>query len=162
KGIDRAEMERVLALERTLPEWPLPDGPAWVLGHQLWWSDDLQPARVLLTEFREALAARDDPVEAIALWHLTFLEWRAGNWDLAERYLADSLSLTTQTGRAGGWPAQESPSSAIAAHRGRVDTAREEAEQAIVDAEAIDIRVSASGHRWVLGFLALSQGNAAA
>jgi len=161
QGIRRAEMEEALALERALPEWPLSDGPTWSFGHQLWWSDDLDAARPLLDEFRRALNARSDPEEAVALWHLSFLEWRAGNWELAARYLTDSFSVTTQAGRVGMWPAQESPATAIAAHRGDIDEARAGAEQAIVEAEAKGIRIAESGHLWVLGFIELSLGNAA-
>ena len=40
------------------------------------------------------MKARNDPArEADALWHLGLLEWRAGNWELADRYMADSLDL---------------------------------------------------------------------
>jgi len=162
QGIPRAEMEKALVLERALPEWPLGDGPTWAFCHQLWWSDDLDLARPLLHEFREALHARNDPEEATALWHLGFLEWRAGNWELAARYLADSLSLTTQTGRVGMWPAQEAPATVVAAHRGQIDEARAQAEHAVAEAEAEGIRIAESGHRWVLGFIELSLGNAAA
>ena len=162
QGIPRAEMEEALALERALPDWPLIDGPTWVFGHQLWWSDDLDQARPLLHEFREALNARDDPEEATALWHLTFLEWRAGNWELAARHLADSLTLTTQAGRLGMWLAQEAPATVIAAHRGQIDEARAGAEVAVAEAESEGIRIAESGHSWVLGFIELSRGNAAA
>ena len=162
RGIPRAEMDEALALERTLTEWPLMDGPANAFVYQLWSSGDLDSARLLLHECREALHARSDPEEAVALWHLTFLEWRAGNWELAARYLADSLSLTTQAGRRGMWPAQEAPATAIAAHRGRIDEARALAEHAVAEAEEQGIHVAASGHGWVLGFIELSLGNAAA
>ena len=162
RGIPRAEMDEALALERTLTEWPLMDGPANAFVYQLWSSGDLDSARLLLHECREALHARSDPEEAVALWHLTFLEWRAGNWELAARYLADSLSLTTQAGRVGMWPAQEAPATAIAAHRGRIDEARALAEHAVAEAEEEGIHVAESGHRWVLGFIELSLGNAAA
>ena len=41
------------ALARAaLPEWPLDDGPTSVLGHQLWWSADVERARVLFEEVR--------------------------------------------------------------------------------------------------------------
>ena len=79
---------------------PLTDGLMAVLCHQLWWSDDLDPARRLLQELREVLNARNDAEgDARALWHLGLLEWRAGNWDEADRYAADSLELGTQLGR---------------------------------------------------------------
>ena len=130
--------------------------------YQLWASGDLDSARLVLHEYREALRARSDPEEAVALWHLTFLEWRAGNWELAAQHLADSLSLTTQAGRVAMWPAQEAPATAIAAHQGHIDEAREQAEHAAAEAAEEGIHIAESGHRWVLGFIELSLGNAAA
>jgi hypothetical protein len=41
RGIPLQEMELALALERSLPEWPLAHGPAAVSGHQLLWSGEL-------------------------------------------------------------------------------------------------------------------------
>lgn len=162
RGIPRTEMDEALALERALPEWPLMDGPTNAFGYQLWASGDLDSARVVLHEFREALQARMDPEEAVALWHLTFLEWRAGNWDLAARHLADSLSLTIQAGRIGMWPAQEAPATLIAAHRGHIDEARTQAEHAVNEAMQEGIKIAEAGHLWVLGFIELSLGNARA
>ena len=50
----------------------------------------------------------------------------------------------------------------IAAHRGRIDDARARAQGAIAHAEAEGIRIAQSGHGWVLGFVELSLGDAAA
>ena len=68
-------------------------------------------------------AARNDPAgEAQALWSLSLLESRAGNWDEADRCTTDSLELWTQLDRV--IPPYEFPAAIIAAHRGRVDEAR--------------------------------------
>ena len=32
RGIPSCEMDEALSLERSLPEWPLEDGPTWVYG----------------------------------------------------------------------------------------------------------------------------------
>ena len=162
QGIPRAEMDEALALERALTDWPLMDGPTNAFGYQLWASGDLGTARVVLREFLQALHARSDPEEAVALWHLTFLEWRAGNWDVAARHLADSLSVTTQAGRVGMWPAQEAPATVIAAHQGHIDEVRAQAEHAVAEAKQEGIQIAESGHLWVLGFIELSLGNAPA
>jgi DNA-binding CsgD family transcriptional regulator len=160
RGIPRKEMKQALALERTLPEWPLADGAMWVSAHQLVWSDDLERARRLLDEWHEAVKPRDAPEQASPLWYLSILEWRAGNWRLAAQYAAESLMLREQIGRDNA-PARW-PSAIIAAHRGEVDTARGHAERALVGAEAADNRVAQSGNRWVLGFIELSLGDPAA
>ena len=47
---DRARWSEALSLERSLPGWPLDDGPTWVLGWQLCWSADFDRARSLIEE----------------------------------------------------------------------------------------------------------------
>ena len=50
----------------------------------------------------------------------------------------------------------------IAAHRGRIEDARARAQAAVARAEAEGMYVAQSGHRWVLGFIELSLGDATA
>ena len=163
RGIPRERMEEALALERSLPvgRGSLSGRPTLVHTYQLVWSDELDRARRLLEEWREALKGRDEPVEAGALWQLSVLEWRAGNWELSARHAADSLALRAQFGREGGQPMLELPAALIAAHRGQIEDARNRSERALVLAEADGIRLGESGHRWVLGFIELSLGDAA-
>jgi DNA-binding CsgD family transcriptional regulator len=160
RGIPALELEEALALERALDEWPLDGGPTVVFGYQLWWSADVDRARALFQEVRSAVIARNDPAaEAFALLFLSFLEWRAGNWDEAERYTTASLDLWTQLGRL--IPPREFPAAIIAAHRGKVDEARARSQRALARAEAEGIGIGQSGHSWVLGFVELSLGDAA-
>jgi DNA-binding CsgD family transcriptional regulator len=163
RGIPRERMEEALALERSLlaEQWPVSDGPTLVLTYQLVWSDQLDRARRLLEEWRAALKGRDEPDEAFALWQLSVLEWRAGNWELGARHAADSLALRSQFGREGGQPMCELPAALIAAHRGQIEGARDRSERAVALANADGIRLGESGHRWVLGFIELSRGDAA-
>jgi DNA-binding CsgD family transcriptional regulator len=161
RGIPREQMDEAIALEQSLAEGPLVDGPTEALCHQLMWSVELDPARELLLELREVRKARDDVRgEAFVLWELGFLEWRAGNWAEADRYAAGGLELRTQLGRA--LPHDEFPAATIAAHRGRIDEARARSRGAAARAEAAGIQIAQSGHGWVLGFVELSQGNPAA
>ena len=161
RGIPRAQMEEALRLERALPEWPLYSGPTEYYCHQLVWAVDLDPARRLLLELRDVRRARNDARnESYALWNLGFLEWRAGNWDEAERYAAGSLELLTQLGYV--MPPDEFPTAVIAAHRGRIEDARARASKAVARAEAEGIGIAQSGHGWVLGFIELSLGDPAA
>ena len=162
RGIPHEQMEEALALERSLPEWPLNGAATSVLAFQLVWSGELERARRLLEESREALNAREDPEAAEALWGLSVLEWRAGNWELGARHAADLLALRAQFGREGAQPISELPAALIAAHQGRIEDARDRSERALALAEADGIRIAQSGHRWVLGFIELSRGDAAA
>ena len=95
--------------------------------------------------------------EASALWWLAFLEWRAGNWDEAERYAASSLELSTQLG-----DMNTAPDFPAAGHRRAPGPARRGArlgDAAIARGEAEGIPIEESGHSWVLGFLDLSLGD---
>jgi DNA-binding CsgD family transcriptional regulator len=159
RGIPRAEMDEALALERALPEGANVDGPTGTLVYQLVWSADDVPGRRLLLELLDGLEAHTDPrSEVWVLWHLGFLDWRAGNWREADRYAAQSMELLTQLGRL--MPSDEFPAAIIAAHRGRIDEARVRATGAIARAETEGIQIGQSGHSWVLGFIELSLGNA--
>jgi DNA-binding CsgD family transcriptional regulator len=153
------EMHAALSLERSLPDWPIDGGPTGVFGHQLWWSADVDGARALFEEVLGVAQARHDPeAEAEALWHLGFLEWRAGNWADADRHAAGSVDLQAQLGYVS--PPGELPAAVIAAHQGRIEEARERSKGAIERAEDEGIRIAQSGHSWVLGFLELSLGDA--
>jgi DNA-binding CsgD family transcriptional regulator len=159
RGILRGRMDEALALERSLPRWPASGAATWSFGFQLVWSGELERARVLLEELREVLRARDDLEEAQALWLLSILEWRAGNWDRAAGHAADSLALRAQFGREGLQPIAEMPAAMIAAHQGHIDDARARSERALALAEKDGIRIALSGHRCVLGFIELSRGD---
>jgi DNA-binding CsgD family transcriptional regulator len=161
RGIPTVEMGEALSLERSLADWPLDDGPTWVYGWQLCWSADVDAARDLFQEVLSAVKARNDAAgEAEALWYLSLLESRAANWEEADRYTTDSLDLWTQLGRV--FPPYEFPAAIIAAHRGRIGDARARSQRAVARAEAEGIGIGSSGHNWVLGFVELSTGDAAA
>jgi DNA-binding CsgD family transcriptional regulator len=160
RGIPRLEMNEALALERTLPEWPLEGGPARTFAGQLWWSGDVDRARTIFHEVLGAATARNDfGAQADTLRYLTFNEWRAGNWEDSDRHAARSLDLWMQLGRLN--PVQELPPAIIAAHRGRIDDARARAQRALARSEVERWGVAHSGHCWVLGFIELSLGDSA-
>jgi len=161
RGIPRERMEEALALERSLPEWPLNGEATSSLAFQLVWSGELEHARRLLEDRRDALHAREDPQESSVMWLLSILEWRAGNWQLSAGHAAGSLAIRAEFGREGGQPVSELPAALIAAHQGRIEDARERSERALALAEAEGIRIAQSGHQWVLGFIELSCGNTA-
>jgi DNA-binding CsgD family transcriptional regulator len=106
------------------------------------------------------MARNDATGEADALWYLSLLEARAANWEQAEQYSTASLDLWTQLGRV--IPPYEFPAAIVAAHRGQVDEARARSQRAVARAEAEGIGIAQSGHSWVLGFVELSAGDAAA
>jgi DNA-binding CsgD family transcriptional regulator len=159
RGLPRAQMDDAVTLERSLTSWPLDRGPTDLLSRQLVWVDDLDPARKLLRELRDAHRTRNDADgEATATWWLGLLEWRAGNWEEAERSAAHSFYIRTQLGRV--MPGDGFPGAVIAAHRGQIVDARVQAQRDMAEAEAMGIRISVSGSRWVLGFVDLSLADA--
>jgi DNA-binding CsgD family transcriptional regulator len=160
RGLPREQMEDALALERSLAQWPLTAPATSTLGFQLVWSGELERARRLLDEWRQALNLREDPEEANALWLLSLLEWRAGNWELGAGHAADSVTLRSQFGHEVD-PRNEWPAALIAAHQGHIDDAHARSESALTMAEAHGVRVAGWGHRCVLGFIELSRGDAA-
>lgn len=160
RGVAREQMDEALALERSLPESQLPGAATWALVYQLVWSGELERARRLLEELRNGLNAREHPDEEQAFWYLSVLEWRAGNWELAARYAADSLAIRAQFGLEGAQAVAELPAAVIAAHRGQIEDARDRSERALKLAEAEGVRIAQSGHCSVLGFIELSRGDA--
>jgi DNA-binding CsgD family transcriptional regulator len=161
RGIASAVMEEAIALERSLVEWPLKDGPTDRFGYQLCWAAEVVRARELYEEFWSLAKGRNDVrAEATALWSLGFLEWRAGNWAQAARYADDCVDLTSQVGPV--MPPDEFPAAIIAAHQGRVDDARATSERALALAETEGLLIALSGHSWMLGFVELSLGDAEA
>jgi DNA-binding CsgD family transcriptional regulator len=151
-------MDEAMTLERSLPSWPLDRGPTDLYSRQLVLAADLGTARQLLRELHDAHTKRSDADGASTVtWWLSLLEWRAGDWEAAERYAADSFEVRTQLGQV--MPGDGFPGELVAAHRGRVDEARAGAEHDLADAEARGIRISVSGSAWILGFLELSLGD---
>ena len=158
RGIPGAEMEEALTIERTLPDWPLNDGSAFISCHQLWWSGAVERARELLHEVHDALEARHDvPGQANALWYLALTEWRAGDWVEADRCATASLELAAQLGPVSA--NQAFAPTIVDAHLGRVDRVRRAARLAIERSREEGVLVGESGFNWVLGCLELSLGD---
>ena len=161
RGIQHAQMREAITLERSLDRWPLDRGPTDLFSRQLACAVDLEAARRLLLELHDAHTKHDNADgESTATWWLCFLEWRAGNWELAERYAADSLDTRTLLGSV--MPGDGFPAALIAAHLGRVDEARARVELDLAGAEAMTIRIAVAGSAWLLGFLELSLGDPSA
>jgi DNA-binding CsgD family transcriptional regulator len=157
-GAARRQLDEALALERALPDSQRTYAATNALVYQQIWSGDLTRARPVLERWRAELAAGEDSEENEVLWYLAMLEWRAGRWELAGRYAAQSLDVRWQFGIEGGQPIAELPSAMIAAHLGRLDEARAISLSALARAEAEGVRIAQSGHRSVLGFIELSRG----
>jgi DNA-binding CsgD family transcriptional regulator len=161
-GIDEEVMARAVALEERLALPLRFSGAKGSLCDQRFWSHDLDAARLLAEELRDAEHRRQGYADSEGLWYLALIEWRAGNWTLAAELADEVRAIEEQLGRGGLSPVKQWPSALIAAHRGLVDEARAHASGALELADAEGIGTAQAAHRWVLGFLDLSLGDARA
>jgi DNA-binding CsgD family transcriptional regulator len=161
-GVDEEAMARAVALEEELGLPLRFSGAKGSLCDQRFWSHDLDAARLLAEELRDAEHRREGYADSEGLWYLALIEWRAGNWTLAAELADEARVIEEQLGRGGLSPVKQWPSALIAAHRGLVDEAREHASGALERADAEGIGTAQAAHRWVLGFLDLSLGDARA
>ncbi|HEY7282996.1 MAG TPA: LuxR C-terminal-related transcriptional regulator [Actinomycetota bacterium] len=154
-------LEGALELERAAPRPSNNYSPREILGLRLMYSDRLDEARDLLEASLDWTAEIGDELDRNSLLiHLTQLECRAGRPVLAARHAKESRTISEQTG---GW-ALAAPlfaESLAAAHLGEVAASREAGERGLAIAEAGGSGVFRVLNRWALGFLALSQGDAA-
>jgi DNA-binding CsgD family transcriptional regulator len=161
-GLDEEAMARAVALEEELGLPLFFSGARGSLCDQRFWSHDLDAARALAEELRDSEHRREGYADSEGLWYLALIEWRAGNWTLAAELADEVRAIEEQLGREGLLSVRQWPSALIAAHRGFVDEARAIASEALERADPEGIGTAQAGHRWVLGFLDLSLGDARA
>jgi DNA-binding CsgD family transcriptional regulator len=162
-GVQRELVERVLELDPKGEIVVLGESPRTVLGVHLTNMDEFDEAGVVLEDVLELATERGwIPVQAIALFDLSFLACRQGKVAEAHRLAAESLELGRQLDL---WNLEPMALFAIAladAHRGRVEPARRSAEAGSAGARAIGDMHMVLANEYVLGLLALSLGDAAA
>jgi DNA-binding NarL/FixJ family response regulator len=130
--------------------------PAVSLGCRLLWAGEFAPARSTLEhELEVEDRAGRDAKAGFVLCLLSELEWRAGDWQRAERLAAEA------TARLGDINPTAFPRALVAAFSGRADEAGAIAEGALGWAEAFDEHVAQHRFRWLLGLLELAQDDAA-
>ena len=119
---------------------------------------DLAGSRKLLeSELDTAVRAGIQPGRYRILRDLVDVEWRAGNWKIAEQHLDDARELAVDEG-GDPWVEAELQErrGRLAALRAEVDDARRLLAEGIASAEAMNWPHLAAINRWVLGFLELS------
>jgi DNA-binding CsgD family transcriptional regulator len=95
----------------------------WALSHLLTWSVSTDKARALLEARYEKERQWDERGSAEPLWYLSFVELRAGRWQVASEYAERVLEIESEYGSPHA-PAFF-PVALIAAHRGEVKRAVE-------------------------------------
>jgi DNA-binding CsgD family transcriptional regulator len=160
-GVQRELLLRADALNRAEPGRGWEDTPRQLLGLQLYINGDLAEARELLLDERDRAQERGYlEHESFALLLLAELEVRAGRWQLAETYARGTLELTAGTEQWNAEAAGHWTCAFVEAHLGRVESARAHAETGRRQADDLGDLAFATRCSHVLGFLALSLGDA--
>ena len=154
-------LERASRLEGRVRDEPFAGRPQFVRAEFLRGDGLFEEARAIsLAGYRRALERGDESSLPTLLEQLTIVERRAGRWEEAERYAREMHAAA----EGGGFMAvHHSVSYAlILALRGRAAEARALVAEHVAVADAAGVGPIFSGHRSVLGFIALSLGDARA
>ena len=163
-GLQRELLLRAAALEREAGGHPGDYTPLEILGMQFaTWSAKLAQARELLIGERDRAHASGylDHAQPSPML-LAELEVRAGRWQLAEQYARQTLELSLGSDMWNAEAAGHWTRALVDAHFGRVDAARADAETGRSQAEQLGDLAFATRCSHVLGFVALSLGDAEA
>jgi DNA-binding CsgD family transcriptional regulator len=143
-GGDQLVQEGMLVLVNTL-------APSSVRGQ----------ARTLLEREEREWRERDEPRSALARWGLAWVEFWAGNWEVAAAHAADAHDISIQYGYE--LPQDHLPIAVVAVHRGQLAHAREHSERALRLADELFVsRAHPPQHLATLGLVALWSGDQAA
>ena len=71
---------------------------SWALGHVLTWSVHTDQARAFLEALYETERQTDERRSAGTLWYLSFVELRAGRWQVASKHADRMLEIGRQYG----------------------------------------------------------------
>jgi DNA-binding CsgD family transcriptional regulator/TolA-binding protein len=154
-------LERALALAETVEARPVYEGPVVTLGRRRMYEDRPEEARAHLhAALDTAIAHGDEDSRVGVLLHLTELECRVGNWAQAAQHAAACLEISEQI-LLHQHDAALYAKALVEAHLGRVEGAREAAQQGLELAEAGYDEIFRIQNLSVLGFLELSLGNPA-
>ena len=160
--LDRAEALDASAGEDPVGRFPMLD-PALVAGVVLKGCDRLDEARLKLAgRYRHALDRGDEASLPFLLYHFSQLECWAGNWDAAEEYALEACRVADESRQQSMRPATLYSLALVRAHRGHVQEARGLASEALALCDRtgnVPVRNMVVS---VLGFIALSLGDAQA
>jgi tetratricopeptide (TPR) repeat protein len=151
-------LERAMALAETVEVRPVYESPVVTLGRRRMYEDRPEEARAHLHAALDMATAHGDEDSRVGvLLHLTELECRAGNWAHAAQHAAECLEISEQI-LLHQHDAALYAKALVEAHLGRVEGAREAAQQGLGLAEAGYDKIFRIQNLSVLGFLELSLG----
>lgn len=98
-AIDEKIMQRAITIDREELTLPAYHGPAFWHGMQLYWLDELERARPILSAELERSRQEGELIDNLQiLAPLIELEVRSGNWDIAGRMAAEGLEQALDIG----------------------------------------------------------------
>ena len=164
--VGRGLHKHLLEAARSCPTWscyaPQEATPDIVAGILLCWSDQVLPARaVLLAEDRRLAELGQDRPRALVQYTLAELECRAGDLGAALRCIEQGLTAAELVGDDFHRSLLIYVRGLVAARRGRLDDACADAHRAAALGLEIGTTVTLSFAASLLGFVALSAGDAA-
>jgi DNA-binding CsgD family transcriptional regulator/tetratricopeptide (TPR) repeat protein len=132
EGVTPGVLERAFELEELVGPLPTHTTPTLVEGVRLMYADEHEPAREALQRAHAVSVAHGyEPAQTVALFHLTVLEWRAGEWSRADEYAEELLEEGEQRGLEFRGGLSLWIRGLVDAHLGRLDQARARAEEGI-------------------------------
>jgi DNA-binding CsgD family transcriptional regulator len=162
-AIDEAIMRQAIEIDREEASLPAFHGPSLWYGMQLFWLDELDKARPILSAELERARHEGELIDSHQILSpLIELEVRSGNWDLAGRMVGEGLEQARDTGyeytiRALGFQQLQ-----LAALRGEVEETRLGLAEQLAEAERAKAHWQTLALTSLAGFLELSLGDAAA
>ncbi|MBA3551496.1 MAG: AAA family ATPase [Actinobacteria bacterium] len=162
RGMRQDLMSRAASLEERARGLGIETQPSASFGLVLKWVDDLHAARSGLEElYRRTTERGDEGSLPLVLLHLSELECRAGNWDVAARYAEEGHAAALRTGQEPVRAGFRYTQALVDAHRGNVDRARALAEEGMALAHRTGASLFVIHNLSVLGFIELSLENPA-
>jgi DNA-binding CsgD family transcriptional regulator len=157
-------LERGVAIERRLGRrLEFHESPSVTHARRLMCLSDFDRARPLLDDAdTRAKATGDESTHAHLLFHRFQVEWFTGRWAQADQLATLALELADQLRDDQYRVIALYARALLDAHLGRDEPARARATEALAIADAVSDALFAVQSRTVLGFLALSHGDAAA
>jgi DNA-binding CsgD family transcriptional regulator len=157
-GLDRVELDRAIALERTGRSWRSSDQVAAIRPVLLKWADHLEESYSALVELQaKAVEEGNEGLVPYALGHLSGVALRLGRTEEAAALAAEHLARAE-------WAGQESQrvqalvnTASVDAHCGRLEAAQQAAETVLAWAEAEQDRWLEMSGAGLLGFIALTR-----
>lgn len=158
---ERADPVRVAGRSSTMHLYSDLKPSDRLLGILRVYADEIGPARAVLEKERRGVTEfGDDAQLARTLQRLATVELRAGNWDLADRYLREMAKVAERTGEAVVAHRRLTLEAELAALRGDLANARKTGTDAVDIAESMGWPWEKAQSYAALGFVELTAGDA--